>query len=117
MSVRRILTKVAGVTFYNRQSVLAEAKTGQCVLFRPEPENPFDANAIAVWLAQDVGGAKNIGYLPRDMAAEIAPAIEGESLLGRVFEITGGFEKRDGSIANYGVIVEVEIPDDVLRAD
>lgn len=116
-NMRRILTKVAGVTFENRQEYIAEARSGGQILLRPEPGNPFDHNAIAVWLARDLEGAVHVGYIPKDIAADIAPAIEGENLLGKVFEVTGGFSKFDGSRASYGLIIEVEIPDVELRAD
>lgn len=38
-----------------------------------EPQNPYDANAIAV--ASDTAG--QLGYLPRTIAEELAPALDG----------------------------------------
>lgn len=116
MNTRTIHTKVAGVTFEGRQLVLDKTHAGDVVLLMLEPENKYDPNAIAVWVYYGNGnGLRQIGYIPREIAAEIAPAIEGESLLGKVFEITGGFEKRDGSYASYGCIITVEIPDTEWR--
>ena len=40
---------------------------GQRVLLRPEPTNPYDHNAISVWLED---GSLQVGYLPRNVAAE-----------------------------------------------
>jgi hypothetical protein len=118
MDTRKIHTKVAGVTFEGRQEWIQSAFVNQPVMIAPEPTNKYDPNALAVYLASnDPDGAKHVGYIPKEIAAEIAPAIEGERVIGRVFEVTGGFEKWDGTHATYGLIIEIEIPDDVLRAD
>lgn len=111
MNTRTIHTKVAGVTFEGRQLVLEVTRVGDPVMLRPEPSNKYDPHAIAVWVAHEDAAALQIGYVPKEIAAEIAPAIEGESLLGKVFEITGGFKKWDGSFASYGCIITVDIPD------
>lgn len=108
--MKSMYIKVAGVTFEGRQLVLAEMAAGAPVMLKPEPENPFDENAIAIWVA-DKKAALQIGYVPRDLAAIIAPFIEGESMYGKVHEMTGGFEKWDGSRASLGCVVRVELPD------
>ena len=38
----------------------------------PEPDNPFDADAVAVW----VDGRHQVGYLARDNAARYAPKLD-----------------------------------------
>lgn len=74
----RKYTKVAGVTFdndngTNRQDIIGiYAKEGDTVALVPEPDNPYDANAVGVWLERK-GMFKNkrfqIGYLSRTFAA------------------------------------------------
>jgi len=108
--MKTMYIKVTGVTFEGRQLVLAEIAAGAPVMLMPEPENPFDKNAIAVWVS-DRSAARQIGYVPRDLAAIVAPFIEGERMYGKVFEMTGGFEKWDGSRATLGCVVRVELPD------
>lgn len=38
----------------------------------PEPSNPYDPNAIGVWNDQ---GTLQVGYLPREYAAKLAPRL------------------------------------------
>jgi hypothetical protein len=40
---------------------------GRRVLLRPEPTNPYDPNAISVWLED---GSQQVGYVPKEVAAE-----------------------------------------------
>jgi len=113
METKILLSKVAGVTFEGRQDVIEAMHGNEAVQLRPEPQNQYDANAIAVWVAfppESGMEAAHIGYLPKEIAAQVAPHMDGESLMGWVDEITGGFRKWDGSIASYGVIVRVELP-------
>ena len=108
-----LYSKVAGVTFEGRQSVIAEMIGNEQVMLKPEPENKFDPNAIAVWVAfppEAQRESAQIGYLPKEIAAKVAPNIEGESMYGQVDEITGGFEIEPNRFASYGVIVRVELP-------
>ena len=102
-------TKIAGVTFEGRQSLIAQLTGREPCRLEPEPTNPYDSNAIAVKVAH---GADiwHIGYIPREIAAEIAPHIDGESLMCEIAEITGGFETRDGDTAALGVRLRIELP-------
>lgn len=59
---------VAGVTFEGRQRVVRSLRSGDPLLFVPEPDNPFDPGAIAV-LTLD--GA-SVGYVPRDCPVAFA---------------------------------------------
>jgi len=101
--------RVAGVTFDGRQEIIGRLSGDEICQFRPEPENPYDANAIAIYVATP-DGSEHVGYVPKDLAAQIAPFLDGESLIGNVSEITGGFVKFDGSIASYGLRVVVVLP-------
>ncbi|CAG7961707.1 unnamed protein product [Penicillium salamii] len=57
-------TKIVGVRFYR-----GRANPGESVLVRREANNQYDRNAIKI---ENVMGAQ-IGHLPRQMAAKLAP--------------------------------------------
>lgn len=78
--------KVAGVTFENRQIPLANAAQigiSQLILMR-DKYNPYDSNAIKV-IACIGPKAEHIGFVPRTLAAEIAPLMDA----GTYVNITG----------------------------
>lgn len=50
---------VAGESF--RQAAVRKCRIGDCVDFELEPDNPFDPDAVAVYVR-----GEQIGYLPRD---------------------------------------------------
>lgn len=106
--------KVSGVTFENRQSLIARLRGNEPVRLRPEPENKFDGNAIAVDCAMENGTIASVGYVPRELAKQFAPLLDGESIVCEIDEITGGFELNDGSgeLANYGLVIRVSLPGD-----
>jgi len=108
--------KVRGVTFENRQENIAKLSGNEPIKIVPEPENPYDENALAVHVAY-AGEIFHIGYVPKENAALLAPFLEGEALTGQIWRMTGGFVKFDGSLASYGVEVVVDLPDDVEPAD
>jgi hypothetical protein len=64
--------RVVGVTFENRQAVVARLRVGDLVTLRREPRNPFDGSAIRV----DNAHGEQIGYLRRELAAQLAPAFD-----------------------------------------
>lgn len=113
--MRTISFKVAGVTFENRQETISLLTGKEPVRMVAEPENPFDGNAIAIIVSRG-GEIAHVGYVPRNLAAEFAPWLEGESIDGRIAEVTGGFEKLDGSRASFGLTVVFELPDNVDAA-
>ncbi|CAG8254295.1 unnamed protein product [Penicillium salamii] len=57
-------TKIVGVRFYR-----GRANPGESVLVRREANNQYDRNAVKI---ENVMGAQ-IGHLPRQMAAKLAP--------------------------------------------
>jgi hypothetical protein len=72
-----IATKVAGVSYVNadgssRQELISGCKAGDRLSFEREPRNTHDANAIKVLR---VDGSQ-IGYLPADVAAEVASKMD-----------------------------------------
>ena len=65
---------VAGIAgARHREEALAAATLapGDRLELRREPDNPHDANAIAVH-----GGGRHLGFVPRELAEEIAPALD-----------------------------------------
>lgn len=104
-------TKVAGVTYEGRQALIAQISTSDPCRLEPEPENKFDANAIAVKVAHN-GAIWQIGYLPKELASQVAPYLDGENLICFIEEITGGFELSNGNTAALGVRLQIELPGD-----
>ena len=107
---RRFEGAVVGVTFEGRQDIISElygaqedengvALTGQLTR---EAQNRFDSNAVAV----EVGG-KQIGYIPKALAAKLAPRIDS----GKPIDVIGVRiikGEKDGQ-AVYGVRIDVEM--------
>ena len=111
MSNRILNTRVAGVPYEERQNLIGLLKGDEPCRLIPEPTNPYDKNAIAVHVAY---GATvwHIGYIPKEIAAEIAEHLEGENLDCKIAEITGGFELSNGEgFAALGVRLRIELPD------
>jgi single-stranded-DNA-specific exonuclease len=79
-------TKIVGVTFEGRQDLIAGLQPGQELDLVRQPENAFDANAIAVHF-----GRLQLGFVRKPIAARIAPNIDaGERYRAEVRHITGG---------------------------
>lgn len=113
MKTKVLVSKVAGVTFEGRQEYIGLMVGNEVAMLKPEPDNKYDPNAIAVWVALPPYVEPNpakIGYIPREIAAEIAPFLDGENLICSVREIVGGFTRYDGEIATLGVVLEIEYP-------
>jgi hypothetical protein len=55
-------TYIAGVQYYNAKKNIENIKEGNYLVFRREPENPYDSKAIMI---MDLDGDK-LGYIPRD---------------------------------------------------
>lgn len=106
---RVLVTKVVGVTFEGRQNLIAQLKGNEPCRISPEPSNKYDPNALAVHVAYN-GGVLHIGYVSKELAAQIAPHLEGEALMVKIAEITGGFEFESGETASYGVRLRIELP-------
>lgn len=105
-------SKLVGVTFDARQDVINLMEKDTPLRFRREPENPHDANAVAVdaqvmhvapmpeWLP--------IGYIARDKNSELAELLtDGKYASIKVSDITGG-EIVEGKKRSYGVNVYIE---------
>lgn len=64
-----VYTRVAGVSFHDDVIQLPHFGAGKNVEIRPEPGNPRDRNALAVF-----GGGHRVGYLPDPIASVLAPS-------------------------------------------
>ncbi|HET6351977.1 MAG TPA: single-stranded-DNA-specific exonuclease RecJ [Coriobacteriia bacterium] len=93
-------TKLAGVSFEGRQDVLAKLTGGTALRLERQPDNPYDANACALF---EPSGAQ-VGFLNRRLAAVLAPAIDsGVEYDVAVTEVTGG---GDGQALGVNVYLE-----------
>lgn len=108
--MRTLHIRVAGVSYEGRQAYLARLTGKEPVRLVPEPENPYDSNAIAVHVAVE-GKVLHCGFIPREMAAQIAFLLDGESVDCSIECVTGGFVMNDGNTAAYGLRLSVQLPD------
>ena len=93
-----IKTKVVGVTYEGRQSVIANMSEFDELDLVRNRNNGRDKNAIAVFYEDD-----QIGFLCRELAEKLAPLMDdGNEFSCEVSEITGG-----GSGLSYGVNIEI----------
>ena len=104
-----IYTKLAGVTFANRQEALKRLllyprEAVQINLVR-EYNNVYDVNAVAIIVTVKDKGSYILGYLNRQKASLIAPLLDKGITLGAYLkDITGG----DG-VKNYGANIQLNL--------
>lgn len=98
LPIERIISfKVAGVTYENRQSVIAILTTHSRIYLQRDVDNPFDVLAIQV--VTNIG--QSIGFVPKDVAKNIAPLLDsGLEAIVNIEKISGG-----GPRYSYGVMV------------
>ena len=68
------VTWVAGISHHPTAVDLPDFAPGSEVVLRPEPDNPFDPNAISVWNAS---GSVQVGYLPAVIVRDLPSVPEG----------------------------------------
>lgn len=87
MHGRIITTKVVGVTFDNRQELIAKLQMGDRIWLEREPFNRYDTNAIKVTR----NNGEQIGYISRHLARSLAPIMDrfGSLIRGKVYLLTG----------------------------
>lgn len=81
-------THVSGVTFSNedgtsRRSIVASMRETDTIVLEREPYNPYDSNAVKVCVVKE-GQKLQIGYVEKQLAAEISPKIR----RGTKFDVT-----------------------------
>ena len=92
VKAENLSVRIAGVTFNRRQETLAAIDGKPAFIkLRHEKENTYDANAVSVWVfAEGTRGYYRIGYLPKLVAAVIAPLLDkGEDLKPAKMTVTG----------------------------
>jgi len=93
-----LCSKVAGVTFGNRQQYIKSLSAGDPLCLRRERQNQYDPNAIAVYDSME----HHLGYVPKDLASKLAPLMDsGEQLQVNVSSVTGG------NGYNYGLNIKI----------
>lgn len=104
---------VAGVTFEGRQDLLTalhrEQERGVRLaggLLR-EPDNRHDPKAIRVMVRTAAGGWRHVGYVPRDLAAKLAPRLDAgeEPVVTHVRILMSDHNRR----VTFGARITVEI--------
>lgn len=96
VKAERLGVRVAGVTFGKRQDILAAVDGRPAVVkVKRESDNLFDPNAVSVWVfAEGTRGYYKIGYLPKNVAALIAPIMDkGAEIKADQFHVTGALRK------------------------
>ena len=106
---RRLVANIAGVTLYNRQSALRrlESYAPEVINVRLEREadNQYDPNAIKVQVSV-TGGEYKMGYMPKAMAALLAPIMDmGITLAASWKAVTGGYETKE----NRGGLIAITL--------
>lgn len=103
-------TNVAGVTYGKRQKAIEHLShysvSDISIQLVRDTDNAFDVNAVAVYATVRGKGSYCMGYIPKAMAAFIAPLIDkGKAVLSRFKEIRGMYLP----YMNYGLRIEVRI--------
>lgn len=102
-----LTVKVSGVTYEGRQDILKQLRGDEPARIVPEPTNPYDPNALAVHIAMHDGTIAHAGYVPRELASEVAPLLDGEAVMVKIDSVTGGFETEYGDTAYYGLRINI----------
>lgn len=106
----QVITKAAGVTYGNRQKALEHlaryAPEQISIRLERERDNEFDCNAVAVIATVQGKGSYCMGYLPRALAAFVAPLMDaGKAVQGLFRRVKGLYEP----FMNYGLEIEVRV--------
>lgn len=106
----QVITKAAGVTYGKRQKALEHlaryAPEQISIRLERECDNKFDRNAVAVIATVQGKGSYCMGYLPRALAAFVAPLMDaGKAVQGLFRRVRGLYEP----FMNYGLEIEVRV--------
>jgi hypothetical protein len=108
---RRVLARVAGVTFEGRQKWLEEITLDTEVCLERDRRNPYDFNAVKV-LAHLNGDWQHVGFIPSTMSKLISTSLDnGVELDAIVHRRTGGMvNEHTGEQFNYGLELKITPP-------
>ena len=93
----------------------------QIAVFLPEPSNPYDCNAVRIWLMPQVQGGRSgtIGYLSREDAVAYRAPIDRLASLGKLMAcratVKGGWDRGGGDNGSIGVTLHLDSPGAVLK--
>lgn len=87
------LMEISGFRYNSGMNMQMESLIGKNLTFVPEPENPYDSNAVAVHL-----NSNRIGYIPRYYAADY-------HFWAAYYDVSGFVERIDGALAKPKVSV------------
>ena len=81
MAKKLVKFNVKGTSFNGRQAILEQILEGKnvakCIaILVPEPDNPFDKNAIKVCVLDMENELQQIGYVPKEICEEFLLAIK-----------------------------------------
>lgn len=92
-------SKLAGVSYDNRQFYLSRCNRGDQLTLIREPDNLYDRNAIAVYHHN-----VQLGFIKKNLAEKLAPYLDqGHHIICTIAEITGG----DGYL--YGANIRIDL--------
>lgn len=102
-NITSYFSKLVGVTFEGWQDIIKLLNGSETLRFRREPENEYDANAVAVDVLFGSDEWIPIGYIARDKNSELAEILtEGRYAGIKLSEVTGGGDKA------FGINVSIE---------
>lgn len=94
-----MITRVAGVTYsneeygVNRQDIIRNLEGDEKIIFRRDPTNRFDKNAVAVDVILHNGKRRQIGYLKAELAGIVADMWSEYRFIGKIAKINKGDEE------------------------
>jgi hypothetical protein len=96
-------SKIVGSTFcHGAQDAIKTLVPNQKLIAVPEPDNKYDANAIAIYLNDN----QRLGYIPRDTARGLKEDIDnGKTIEITVSEVTGMSTGKDNVGCNIFVTI------------
>lgn len=92
-------SKVAGVTFENRQVLVSKVQQGEFIGLLREPDNKYDKNAIKVMNQHGM----QLGYIPKDLARDLAKYMD----LGISFNAVCKYPTGGSDGLSYGLVIEI----------
>ena len=105
---RRLVARVAGVTFEGRQDVIAQVEKQTPVRLVRDRRNEHDFYAVEVQVNLD-GEWRQAGFIPNPMCRMISKNLDNGTKLGAsVHRVTGGMVSEfTGENLNYGLEINV----------
>jgi len=108
LTPRRIVARVAGVTFEGRQEKLCKIVPDTKIRLERDRRNDFDFYAVRV-LAYIDSGWEHVGFVPATMSRRISESLDqGVTLMVGVHKVKGGYTTEDGTKLSFGLDIWIE---------